>query len=190
VGNNSSDVYYSTLLDDVYKLSQSSALDDYFRRECYPGLEDDLYELFFPSSGNDDCNFSLAQTALIIRLDESLGSHLMGNFDAFSVLLDFTYYLLHEFDETRAYEMAELMTGFKITLDYALTEHPDPEFVTTFCNKIVNYDSYMIDPIDQLRLWSLYNSKCFRLLDVDNNITLPSCVHIKLLITSADVLHS
>jgi len=47
----------------------------------------------------------------------------------------------------------------------------------------VEFDSYMINT-DELK------SGTFRLLEVDNRITLPILTHIRLLITAADVLHS
>jgi heme/copper-type cytochrome/quinol oxidase subunit 2 len=49
--------------------------------------------------------------------------------------------------------------------------------------KSLNFDSYMIYT-DDLTLGS------FRLLEVDNRVALPINTHIRLLITSADVLHS
>jgi heme/copper-type cytochrome/quinol oxidase subunit 2 len=47
----------------------------------------------------------------------------------------------------------------------------------------LNFDSYMV-PTDDLLKGS------FRLLEVDNKLYLPTNTHIRLLITSADVLHS
>lgn len=47
----------------------------------------------------------------------------------------------------------------------------------------LNFDSYMI-PTNELSLGS------FRLLEVDNRVVLPIKTHIRLLITSSDVLHS
>lgn len=47
----------------------------------------------------------------------------------------------------------------------------------------VNFDSYMI-PTEDLEYGS------FRLLEVDNRVILPVNTHIRLLVTSADVLHS
>jgi cytochrome c oxidase subunit 2 len=47
----------------------------------------------------------------------------------------------------------------------------------------INFDSYMI-PDDELKFGE------FRLLEVDNNVILPIDTHIRVLITSADVLHS
>ena len=50
-------------------------------------------------------------------------------------------------------------------------------------DKSVNFDSYMITTND-LTLGA------FRLLETDNRVVLPTNTHIRLLITSADVLHS
>lgn len=47
----------------------------------------------------------------------------------------------------------------------------------------INFDSYMI-PEDELELGEL------RLLEVDNRIVLPVNIHIRVLVTAADVLHS
>jgi cytochrome c oxidase subunit 2 len=47
----------------------------------------------------------------------------------------------------------------------------------------LNYDSYMI-PEDDLTGGNL------RLLEVDNRVVLPVKTHVRILITSADVLHS
>jgi heme/copper-type cytochrome/quinol oxidase subunit 2 len=49
--------------------------------------------------------------------------------------------------------------------------------------QIVAFDSYMIDSKD-------LTEGSFRLLEVDNRVVLPTDTHIRLLITSADVLHS
>jgi cytochrome c oxidase subunit 2 len=49
--------------------------------------------------------------------------------------------------------------------------------------KSVSFDSYMLN-FDDLILGS------FRLLEVDNRVILPIKIHIRLLVTSADVLHS
>jgi cytochrome c oxidase subunit 2 len=55
------------------------------------------------------------------------------------------------------------------------------DFATT--KGLLNYDSYMI-PTDKLTLGA------FRLLEVDHRLVLPINTHIRLLVTSADVLHS
>jgi cytochrome c oxidase subunit 2 len=47
----------------------------------------------------------------------------------------------------------------------------------------LNFDSYMLN-IDDLSIGS------FRLLEVDNRVELPTKMHIRLLVTAADVLHS
>jgi cytochrome c oxidase subunit 2 len=53
----------------------------------------------------------------------------------------------------------------------------------SFSEEALSYDSYII-PTDDLKLGML------RLLEVDNRVVLPLKTHIRLLITSADVLHS
>ena len=47
----------------------------------------------------------------------------------------------------------------------------------------IDFDSYMI-PEDSLQIGD------FRLLDVDNRLVVPADCHIRLIITSSDVLHS
>jgi len=47
----------------------------------------------------------------------------------------------------------------------------------------IDFDSYMI-PEDSLELGQ------FRLLDVDNRITVPVNCHIRIIVTASDVLHS
>lgn len=54
---------------------------------------------------------------------------------------------------------------------------------TTEDNSGINFDSYMIADEDLV-------TGSFRLLEVDNRIVLPVNTHIRVLITSADVLHS
>lgn len=59
--------------------------------------------------------------------------------------------------------------------------------------KSINFDSYLI-PEDDLDIPKPYHrgkgGKVFRLLEVDNRVILPVNTHIRVLVTSADVLHS
>lgn len=59
--------------------------------------------------------------------------------------------------------------------------------------KSINFDSYLI-PEDDLSIPKPYGvgkgGKVFRLLEVDNRVVLPVNTHIRVLVTSADVLHS
>lgn len=59
--------------------------------------------------------------------------------------------------------------------------------------KSINFDSYLI-PEDDLSIPKPYGvgrgGKVFRLLEVDNRVVLPINTHIRVLVTSADVLHS
>jgi cytochrome c oxidase subunit 2 len=57
------------------------------------------------------------------------------------------------------------------------------DYATLEGGESLNFDSYMIATDD-------LTSGTFRLLEVDNRIVLPENTHIRLLITSADVLHS
>lgn len=59
-----------------------------------------------------------------------------------------------------------------------------PQFVDKFPAQFkINFDSYMKNTDDLL-------TGDFRLLDVDNTLVLPTRCHIRVLVTSADVLHS
>nr|YP_010535002.1 cytochrome c oxidase subunit II [Meloe proscarabaeus]UYA96969.1 cytochrome c oxidase subunit II [Meloe proscarabaeus] len=49
--------------------------------------------------------------------------------------------------------------------------------------KTLEFDSYMI-PINEMKNWN------FRLLDVDNRMTIPFKTQIRMLVTAADVIHS
>ena len=83
------------------------------------------------------------------------------------------------------------------TLLYSLDELIDPELTlkiighqwywsyeySDFANSIINFDSYMVGTAD-------LQFSDFRLLEVDNRVVLPTETHIRLLITSADVLHA
>jgi len=57
------------------------------------------------------------------------------------------------------------------------------DFVTLEGGESLNFDSYMVATND-------LTSGNFRLLEVDNRVYLPINTHIRLLVTSADVLHS
>jgi cytochrome c oxidase subunit 2 len=57
------------------------------------------------------------------------------------------------------------------------------DYATLEGGESLNFDSYMIATDD-------LTNGTFRLLEVDNRLVLPENTHIRLLITSADVLHS
>jgi cytochrome c oxidase subunit 2 len=57
------------------------------------------------------------------------------------------------------------------------------DYTTLDGGENLNFDSYMVATDD-------LSSGTFRLLEVDNRVSLPINTHIRLLITSADVLHS
>jgi cytochrome c oxidase subunit 2 len=57
------------------------------------------------------------------------------------------------------------------------------DYATLENGESLNFDSYMLQEVD-------LTEGAFRLLEVDNRVILPINTHIRLLITSADVLHS
>jgi len=57
------------------------------------------------------------------------------------------------------------------------------DFATLDGGDTLNFDSYMVPTSDLVK-------GAFRLLEVDNRVVLPVNTHIRLLVTSADVLHS
>jgi len=67
--------------------------------------------------------------------------------------------------------------------EYSDYKHPVSSIEDTTYADNVNFDSYMV-PDEELRFGEL------RLLEVDNDVVLPIDTHIRVLITSADVLHS
>nr|YP_009441931.1 cytochrome c oxidase subunit II [Pityophthorus pubescens]AOY40152.1 cytochrome c oxidase subunit 2 [Pityophthorus pubescens] len=50
--------------------------------------------------------------------------------------------------------------------------------------KKIEFDSYMMMPMENLKLFN------FRLLDVDNRLVIPFNTQVRILVTSADVIHS
>jgi len=93
-----------------------------------------------------------------------------------------SFALLYSIDELIEPEVTLKIIGHQWYWSY---EYADDMLVTTKSNKEpLMYDSYMLN-VDDLRY-----KKPFRLLDVDNIVYLPVNTHIRLLITSADVLHS
>jgi len=54
----------------------------------------------------------------------------------------------------------------------------------------LSFDSYILHDLIEDKAIALKDNKVFRLLEVDNNLLLPSKQHFRFLITSVDVLHS
>ena len=87
-----------------------------------------------------------------------------------------SFTLLYSLDEIIDPTMTLKIVGHQWYWSYEYSDFSDND-------KSVNFDSYMITTND-LTLGA------FRLLETDNRVVLPTKTHIRLLITSADVLHS
>jgi cytochrome c oxidase subunit 2 len=90
-----------------------------------------------------------------------------------------SFALLYSIDELIEPEVTLKIIGHQWYWSY---EYADEVLIKS--KEPLMYDSYMLN-VDDLRY-----KKPFRLLDVDNIVILPINTHIRLLITSADVLHS
>lgn len=91
-----------------------------------------------------------------------------------------SFTLLYSLDELTTPELTLKIIGHQWYWSYEYSDFATSEFDSV---SEVSFDSYMLNTED-LQLGSL------RLLEVDNRIVLPINTHIRLLVTSADVLHS
>jgi cytochrome c oxidase subunit 2 len=87
-----------------------------------------------------------------------------------------SFALLYSLDEVINPSMTLKVIGHQWYWSYEYSDSSNPK-------NILNFDSYMKSEEDL----TLEN---FRLLEVDNRIVLPIKIHIRLLVTAADVLHS
>ena len=87
-----------------------------------------------------------------------------------------SFALLYPLDEIINPSMTLKVIEYQWYWSYAYSDSSNPE-------NAFNFDSYMKSEEDL----TLGN---FRLLEVDNRIVLPTKIHIRLLVTAADVLHS
>ena len=87
-----------------------------------------------------------------------------------------SFALLYSLDEIINPSMTLKVIGHQWYWSYEYSDSSNPE-------NAFNFDSYMKSEEDL----TLGN---FRLLEVDNRIVLPTKIHIRLLVTAADVLHS
>jgi cytochrome c oxidase subunit 2 len=87
-----------------------------------------------------------------------------------------SFALLYSLDEVINPSMTLKVIGHQWYWSYEYSDSSNPK-------NILNFDSYMKSEEDL----TLGN---FRLLEVDNRIVLPIKIHIRLLVTAADVLHS
>jgi len=90
-----------------------------------------------------------------------------------------SFALLYSLDETIDPEITLKVIGHQWYWSYEYSEFGSisPQSQT------LNFDSYMVPTTELSR-------GCFRLLEVDNRVVLPTSTHIRLLITATDVLHS
>ncbi len=93
-----------------------------------------------------------------------------------------SFALLYSLEETVHPELTIKVVGHQWYWSYEMSDYLDfgPYFKAS---QILNYDSYLQEPQFDLR-------KSFRLLQTDKPLIVPVKTHIRLLITSADVLHS
>jgi cytochrome c oxidase subunit 2 len=95
-----------------------------------------------------------------------------------------SFALLYSMDEVIDPAITLKVVGHQWYWSYEYSDHKRPsEFGATEYVGNVSFDSYMV-PDEELRVGEL------RLLEVDNDVVLPIDTHIRVLITSADVLHS
>lgn len=89
-----------------------------------------------------------------------------------------SFCLLYSLDELTKSTIVLKIIGHQWFWSYEYTEIDGVE-------DSINFDSYIIDVTANPKRFGL-----FRLLETDNRVVLPTKTHIKLLITSGDVLHS
>ena len=92
-----------------------------------------------------------------------------------------------------AVEEAEKIKEIKDLMEFIKKELIDPVDINHKERQFINFDSYLIAE-DDLVIPEAFGTgkagKVFRLLEVDNRLFVPTNTHIRMLITSADVLHS
>jgi cytochrome c oxidase subunit 2 len=92
-----------------------------------------------------------------------------------------SFALLYSMDEILEHSYITLIvTGHQWYWSY---EYEKAFHLNNFEDSHLNFDSYML-PEDELEIGQ------FRLLEVDNRVVLPVDSHVRVLVTSADVLHS
>lgn len=98
------------------------------------------------------------------------------------VLIAFpSFSLLYSLEETVQPQLTIKIVGHQWYWSYEMSD--EVEFFIYKASNILNYDSYLQEPQFNLK-------KSFRLLQTDKPLIIPVKTHIRLLITSADVLHS
>ena len=92
-----------------------------------------------------------------------------------------SFALLYSVDEIIDPEMTLKAVGHQWYWSYEYSDHCNEE------GEFINFDSYMLPTEDLVNLDSTPGR--LRLLEVDNRVLLPVETHIRVVITSADVLH-
>jgi cytochrome c oxidase subunit 2 len=93
-----------------------------------------------------------------------------------------SFALLYSMDEVIEPKLTLKVIGSQWFWSYEYSD-TSIEGITGFTLKDLTFDSYMV-PADEL------HKGMFRLLEVDNRVTLPIKTHIRILVTATDVLHS
>merc|ERR1712057_71483 len=93
-----------------------------------------------------------------------------------------SFALLYSVDEIIDPEMTLKAVGHQWYWSYEYSDHINED------GEFINFDSYMI-PTEDLGANSAKKGGHLRLLEVDNRVVLPVETHIRVVITSADVLH-
>jgi len=93
-----------------------------------------------------------------------------------------SFALLYSVDEIIDPEMTIKAVGHQWYWSYEYSDHCNED------GEFINFDSYMI-PSEDLSGDSVVKGGHLRLLEVDNRVVLPTETHIRVVITSADVLH-
>jgi cytochrome c oxidase subunit 2 len=100
-----------------------------------------------------------------------------------------SFTLLYSLEELVQYQITLKIIGHQWYWSYELSDpslvlrYSENESDTTSSTFDLAFDSYILPVAD-------FKQAGFRLLEVDNAVTLPHQTHIRLLITSVDVLHS
>lgn len=98
-----------------------------------------------------------------------------------------SFSLLYSIDELIKPDMTIKVIGHQWYWSY---EYSD-QCLTGDTDTSISFDSYILEPKEVRVSKEEGKRPCyFRLLNVDNNLVIPASTHIRLLITSADVLHS
>lgn len=99
-----------------------------------------------------------------------------------------SFALLYSMDEISAPEISVKIIGHQWFWSYEISDF-DSLLTCMKSNKTLKYTSYLLTD-ETLAQKDYQNRGLFRLLETTKNVVLPSNTHLRLLITSVDVLHS